>query len=186
MKNYKEFMSGILLDETTIQQRIKEIGLEIARDYADKPLLLVCILKGGVIFLTDLIRAIPMPVAVEFMAVSSYNVGTYESSGNVRITLDLNINISQWHVLLVEDIIDSGYTLASVLDLLSTRKPLSLAVCTLLNKSERRKVDIPVLYSGFDIPNEFVFGYGLDIDEYFRNLPFIGTVDMQKYKMINQ
>ena len=147
-------------------------------------LLLVCILRGGVMFLTDLMRSIDIPHAIEFMAVSSYGVGGRESTGQVRITLDLNIDITDWDVLLVEDIIDSGLTLASVLDLLAVRKPRSLRVCTLLDKFERREVDIPVEYVGFRIPNKFVFGYGLDIDDYYRDLPFVGVVDLEKYQKL--
>ena len=132
--------------------------------------------------MTDLMRAITIPHAIEFMAVSSYGVGKRESAGNVRITLDLNIDISEWNVLIVQDIIDSGHTLASVLEMLSIRHPKSLGVCTLLDKAERRTVYIPIKYRGFEIPNKFVFGYGLDIDELYRNLPFIGVVDLNKYQ----
>jgi hypoxanthine phosphoribosyltransferase len=116
------------------------------------------------------------------MAVSSYGVGNRESSGHVRITLDLKDDIKDKNVILVEDIIDSGNTIAAVLDLLSTRKPASLCVCTLVDKTERREIEVPVKYVGFSIPNKFVFGYGLDIDEYYRNLPFIGVVDLEKYQ----
>jgi len=132
-------------------------------------------------FLTDLMRHIDVPHAVEFMAVSSYGAGKRETSGQVRISLDLNTDIADRDVLLVEDIIDSGHTIASVLDLLSTRKPRSLFVCTLLDKAERREVNVPIRYTGFVIPNKFVFGYGLDLDEYYRNLPFIGVVAPDKY-----
>jgi hypoxanthine phosphoribosyltransferase len=134
-----------------------------------------------VMFLSDLIRHISIPVAIEFMAVSSYGIGKRESNGEVRITLDLNSSLSGRAVILVEDIIDSGRTLASVIDLLSTRHPKSLEVCTLLDKAERREVEVPLRYRGFTIPNKFVFGYGLDLDEYYRNLPFIGVVDLEKY-----
>ena len=160
-----------------------ELGAEISRDYQDGNLLLVCILRGGVMFLTDLMRAIDVPLAVEFMAVSSYGAGKREITGQARITLDLNIDIRDIDVLVVEDIIDSGHTLASVLEVLSTRKPRSLYICTLLDKAERREVEVPVRYSGFVIPNKFVFGYGLDIDEYYRNLPFIGVVDLDHYQI---
>ena len=182
MKEYQEFIDEVLLDEAALKKRVDEIGEQIKADYQGKKLLLVCVLKGGVVFLTDLMRAIHMPHAVEFMAVSSYGVGKYESEGHVRIILDLNIDISNWHVLLVEDIIDSGNTLHSVLKLLNMRNPLSLNVCCLLNKVDRREVEIPIKYSGFEIPNKYVFGYGLDIDEYYRDLPFIGTADMRKYQ----
>jgi len=185
MRDYREFLGEVLIPEDKLQARIAEIGAEISKDYKDQDnLLLVCILRGGVLFLTDLMRQISIPHAIEFMAVSSYGVGNRESSGHVRITLDLNIDIRDRNVILVEDIIDSGYTIAAVLELLSTRKPSSLCVCTLLDKAERREVFVPVKYSGFSIPNKFVFGYGLDIDDYYRNLPFIGVVDLDKYQAI--
>lgn len=181
MRDYNDFLLEVLVNQESLQKRIAELGAEISRDYAGGKLLLVCILRGGVLFLTDLMRAITIPHAIEFMAVSSYGVGKRESGGNVRITLDLNIDISEWNVLIVEDIIDSGHTLASVLEMLSIRHPKSLGVCTLLDKAERREVYIPIKYRGFEIPNKFVFGYGLDIDEFYRNLPFIGVVDLKKY-----
>jgi len=185
MRDYREFLGEVLIPEDKLQARIAEIGAEISADFKNQDnLLLVCILRGGVLFLTDLMRQISIPHAIEFMAVSSYGVGNRESSGHVRITLDLNIDIRDRNVILVEDIIDSGYTIAAVLDLLSTRKPASLCVCTLLDKAERREVFVPVKYSGFSIPNKFVFGYGLDIDDYYRNLPFIGVVDLDKYQSI--
>ncbi len=182
MQPYEEFLKEVLITPEALQQRVAELGAQISRDYAGQQLLLICILRGGVMFLTDLIRRITIPVAVDFMAVSSYGSGKRESDGDVRITLDLKTSVTGRTVILVEDIIDSGYTLHSVLDLLSTRHPKSLEVCTLLDKSERREVDVPVHYCGFVIPNKFVFGYGLDIDEYYRNLPFIGVVDLERYK----
>jgi hypoxanthine phosphoribosyltransferase len=182
MRDYHEYLGEILISEESLQKRISELGEQISRDYADKDnLLLVCILRGGVLFLTDLMRKITVPLAIEFLAVSSYGVGNRESSGHVRLTLDLNVDISGKHVILVEDIIDSGQTIAAVLKLLGTRKPASLNVCTLLDKSERREVSVPIKYVGFSIPNKFVFGYGLDLDDYYRNLPFIGVVDLEKY-----
>lgn len=183
MQDYREFLGEVLISETILQQRITELGEMISRDYAGKgELVLVCILRGGVLFLTDLMRKVSIPHAIEFMAVSSYGIGGRETSGQVRITLDLNVDIHNKHVLLVEDIIDSGHTIAAVIDLLGTRKPSSISVCTLLNKEERREVQIPIKYCGFSIPNKFVFGYGLDIDDYYRNLPFIGVVDLDKYQ----
>jgi hypoxanthine phosphoribosyltransferase len=184
MWDYRDFLGEVLIPEDVLQARIKELGCEISKDYDGRKLLFVCILRGGVMFLTDLMRAVSVPHAIEFMAVSSYGIGGRESQGQVRITLDLNINISEWDVILVEDIIDSGHTLKSVLDLLSLRNPRSLKVCTLLDKAERREVDIPVNYVGFSIPNKFVFGYGLDIDDFYRNLPFIGVVDLKKYEAL--
>lgn len=183
MRDYREYLGEILISEEQLQARIAEMGAEISRDFSDKNnLLLICILRGGVLFLTDLMRKITVPHAIEFMAVSSYGVGNRETSGHVRITLDLNVDIRDRNVILVEDIIDSGHTIAAVLDLLGTRKPASLCVCTLLDKADRREVFVPVKYTGFSIPNKFVFGYGLDIDDFYRNLPFIGVVDLQKYQ----
>jgi hypoxanthine phosphoribosyltransferase len=183
MQDYREFLSEILIPEDKLQIRIAEMGAQISRDYAGKKnLLLVCILRGGVLFLTDLMRKITIPHAIEFMAVSSYGIGSRESMGKVRISLDLNVDIQNRDVILVEDIIDSGHTIAAVLDLLTTRKPASICVCTLLDKTDRREVPVPVKYTGFCIPNKFVFGYGLDIDDYYRNLPFIGVVDLKKYQ----
>ena len=182
-QDYHEFLKDILIPEDVLHRRVAELGAEISRDYQGKDLLLVCILRGGVMFLTDLIREISIPVKMEFMAISSYRVGTRASDGNVRVTLDLATDIGSQHVLVVEDIIDSGHTLKSVVELLETRRPQSLHICTLLDKFERREVEVPVRYTGFEIPNEFVFGYGLDIDEFFRNLPFIGSVDLDKYRI---
>lgn len=181
MKDYHEFLAKVLITEEQLKKRISELGSEISRDYAGKELMLICILRGGVLFLTDLMRSIDVPHSIDFMAVTSYGVGGRQTTGQVRITLDLSSNIQDKHVILVEDIIDSGHTIASVLELLGTRKPKSLNVCTLLDKEERREVYVPIKYRGFNIPNEFVFGYGLDIDDYYRNLPFIGVVDLEKY-----
>jgi len=181
MKDYFFYLKEILIPESELNKRVDELGVQISEDYKDsKDLLLVCILRGAVVFMTDLSKHITVPHAMDFMAISSYGVGTRNSSGVVRITMDLNTNISNKDVLIVEDIIDSGNTLSYVMELLSTRKPKSLNICTLLNKVERREVDIPIRYTGFVIPNKFVFGYGLDLDEYFRNLPFIGVVDLEK------
>lgn len=181
MRDYREFIKEIMIPEEKLQARVAELGAQISKDYAGSELLLVCILRGGVLFLTDLIRKIDVPLAVEFMAVTSYGAGKRESTGHVRINFDLAIDISNWHVLIVEDIIDSGYTLTSVLSLLSARNPKSINICTLLDKAERREVDVPIRYTGFVIPNEFVFGYGLDIDDFYRNLPFIASVDLSKF-----
>jgi hypoxanthine phosphoribosyltransferase len=159
-----------------LQSRIAELGQQISQDYAGRDLLLVCILKGGVLFLTDLMRNITIPHAINFMAVSSYGAGSRESTGAVRILMDLETNIEGRNVLLVEDIIDSGHTLAYITRVLRARNPNSLRVCTLLDKFERREVDVRLDYVGFQIPNKFVFGYGLDLDEVYRNLPFIGVV----------
>ncbi len=182
MQDYHDFLGEILISSEDLQRRIAELGEQISKDYTGKgELLLICILRGGVLFLTDLMRQISIPHAIEFMAVSSYGVGGRQSTGQIRISLDLNVDIFNKHVLIVEDIIDSGHTLAAILELLSTRKPASLNVCTLLDKAERREVEVPIKYCGFKIPNKFVFGYGLDIDDYYRNLPFIGVVDLNRY-----
>jgi len=182
MQDYKDFLAEILVSNEQLQKRIAELGQEITRDYKGEEVLLICILRGGVLFLTDLMRQIDLHLSVDFMAVSSYGTGARESTGNVRITLDLNTSLEGKNVILVEDIVDSGRTIASVLEILTTRHPKSLVVCTLLDKAERREEDVPLKYTGFIIPNKFVFGYGLDIDEYYRNLPFIGVVDLEKYR----
>jgi hypoxanthine phosphoribosyltransferase len=181
MQSYKEFLQEILIDEQALQARIGELAAEISRDYEGKPLMLACILRGGVMFLTDLMRRLTIPHTVDFMAVSSYGAGARQSGGQVRITLDLQTSIEGKDVLLVEDIIDSGHTIASVIQLLRTRDPRSVRVCTLLDKYERREAKVPIDYCGFKIPNKFVFGYGLDLDEYYRNLPFIGVVRPDRY-----
>lgn len=181
MQDYHDYLDEILITEDQLKQRIAELGAQISHDYRGQSLHLICILRGGVLFLTDLIRQIKIPNTLDFMAVSSYGTAR-QSTGQVRITLDLTSDIHNRNVLLVEDIIDSGYTIASVLEFLETRKPKSLRVCTLLNKPERREVEVPIDYCGFVIPNKFVFGYGLDIDEYYRNLPFIATVDLDRYQ----
>jgi len=173
---YQALLDRVLITEEQLSRRIAELGEQISRDYAGKTPLLVCILRGGVMFLADLTKRIAAPHHVDFMAVSSYGIGARATRGQPRITLDLNTDIRDRHVLLVEDIIDSGHTIDHVLRLLQTRDPASLRVCALLNKLARREVYVPITYLGFEIPDEFVFGYGLDLDEYFRNLPFIGVV----------
>ncbi len=183
MQEYEEVLGEILIDEQSLQRRVAELGAEISADYRGiENLILICILRGGVPFLVDLSRHITVPHMMDFMAVSSYGVGTRESTGNVRVIYDLQTNIKDKEVLLVEDIVDSGHTIASVMGMLVTRQPASLRVCTLLDKAERREAVVPVHYRGFSIPNKFVFGYGLDLDEYYRNLPFIGVVDLEKYR----
>ena len=182
MQDYKDILSEVLIDAVALQNRITELGAEVSQDYPDGNLLLVCILRGGVPFLVDLSRNIHAPHMVDYMAVASYGSGKRESSGTVRVTMDLQMDIRDKDVLLVEDIVDSGNTIASVLELLQTRQPRSLKVCALLDKAERREAVVPIHYRGFEIPNKFVFGYGLDLDEYYRNLPFVGVVDLEKYK----
>ncbi len=182
MQDYKDVLAEILIDEQSLQKRIRELGAEISADYSGDTLLLICILRGGVPFMVDLSRHITVPHMMDFMAVSSYGAGKRESSGFARVTLDLQTDIRGKDVLLVEDIIDSGHTIASVLQMLETRQPNSLKVCALLDKEERREAVVPIHYRGFSIPNKFVFGYGLDLDEYYRNLPFVGVVDLEKYQ----
>jgi hypoxanthine phosphoribosyltransferase len=182
VQDYKSVLSEILIDEHRLQSRIAELGAQISADYPGDNLVLICILRGGVPFMVDLSRRITVPHKMDYMAVSSYGAGARESRGSVRVTLDLQMNIMDRDVLLVEDIVDSGNTIASVLEILQTRQPASLKVCALLDKSERREAVVPIHYRGFEIPNKFVFGYGLDLDEYYRNLPFVGVVDLEKYK----
>jgi hypoxanthine phosphoribosyltransferase len=176
MNDYRTVLGEVLVPEDRLQARVAELGAEISADYAGLDLLLICILRGGVMFLTDLMRRISIPHTIDFMAISSYGVGVRQSSGEVRISLDLNQSIEGRHVLVVEDIVDTGHTIAAVLELLNTRRPASLKICTLLDNSERREVPVPIHYVGFDIPNKYVFGYGLDLDELHRNLPFVGVV----------
>lgn len=176
--SYEKYLKEVLIDEKPLQERVAELGRRISQDYSvGDDLLLICILKGGVMFLTDLMRHIDTPHEIDFMAASSYGVGKRETTGAVRIDMDITSSISGRHVLIVEDIVDSGYTLRFVMDTLLARKPASLKLCTLLNKSSRREVNIPLDYVGFEIENKFVFGYGLDLDEKYRNIPFIGVVD---------
>lgn len=170
-------LGEVLISREAIQQRIADLGDEISRAYQEcSDLLLVCILKGGVVFLTDLMRHINPPHAIEFMAVSSYGTGIRQSSGHVRIDMDLSHDISNRHVLIVEDIIDSGHTLQYIMRQLQARNPASLKICCLLSKPSCREVEIDIDFLGFEIPDKFVFGYGLDLDEKYRNLPFIGVV----------
>jgi hypoxanthine phosphoribosyltransferase len=181
MQDYHEFIAETLIDETTLQSRIRELGAEISRDYQDADLLLICILRGGLVFMVDLMRHITVPHQIDFMAVSSYGAGARQSGGSVRLSLDLKTDIRAKDVLLVEDIVDSGNTISYVLEFLQTRQPRSLKVCALMDKPERREASVPIHYRGFTIPNKFVFGYGLDLDEYYRNLPFVAVVDTKKY-----
>ena len=176
-RNYEDILDYILIDAAKLQARIVELGSQISADYeAYDDVMLIGILKGCMIFMTDLIRHLTIPHIVDFMDVTSYGVGARASTGMVRILMDLKIPLERRHVLIVEDIVDSGNTLSHVLRLLQARQPTSLRVCTLLDKAERREADVPLDYVGFTIPDVFVFGYGLDIDEYYRNLPFIGVV----------
>ena len=169
----------VLLSEEEVDKRIREIAGEINRDYAGRAVHLICILKGGVFFTCELAKRLTVPVSLDFMSVSSYGSGT-ESSGVVRIVKDLDQPLEGKEVLLVEDIIDSGRTLAYLIDLLQKRNPKSIRLCTLLDKPERRvKKQVTVDYTCFTIPDEFVVGYGLDYDQKYRNLPYIGVVEQQ-------
>ncbi len=171
----EEGVGEILIGEQALQERIVELGVEISRDYAGRDLLLVGVLKGAVFFMADLMRELTVPCEIDFMAISSYGSGT-DSSGVVRILKDLDINISGRDVLVVEDIIDSGLTLSYLMRSLKARKPATVEICALLTKPERREVDVPVAYVGFEIPNKFVIGYGLDFDERYRNLPYVAVL----------
>jgi len=165
----------ILVESDELSARVRQLGHEISRDYTGRDLLLVGVLKGAVFFLSDLMRHIEVPCEVDFMAVASYGSST-DSSGVVRILKDLDIPIEGREVLIVEDIVDSGLTLSYLLRTLRARNPKSLEVCALLTKPERRKVELPIRYVGFEIPNQFAIGYGLDHAERFRNLPYVAVL----------
>ncbi|MCR3922716.1 MAG: hypoxanthine phosphoribosyltransferase [Firmicutes bacterium] len=168
----EKYVQRVLLSEKEIQAKIAQLGAQISQDYADKELLLICVLKGAVVFLADLMRQLTVPLEIDFMAVSSYGAST-KSSGVVRILKDLDCSIENKHCLIVEDIIDSGLTLKYLEENLHSRHPASIRIVTLLDKPERRGVDITPNYCGFQIPDEFVVGYGLDFDEHYRSLPEI-------------
>ncbi len=171
----------VLISSEEIQRRIKELAEAITEDYEGKEPVFIGVLKGAVMFMSDLLKNIPFHVVVDFMAVSSYGSST-ETSGIVKIVKDLDMDIKGRHVLVVEDIIDSGLTLHYLLGILASRSPASLQVCTLLNKPARRKIDVPVAYIGFNIAPEFVVGYGLDFAERYRNLPDICVLKSEAYK----
>ena len=170
----------VLVDQATLQRRVCELGRNISQEYAGKDLLLVSVLKGSIVFMADLIRAISIPHEIDFLATSSYGSGVVHS-GAVRILKDLNISIENRHVLLIEDIIDSGNTLSYLLRMLQERQPASIRIMSLLDKPERREADVKVDWVGFSIPNEFVVGYGLDYNEIYRNLPYIGVLKPSVY-----
>lgn len=174
-------LSSILFNEKQIETRVRELGELISRDYSGKNPVVIGILKGSLIFMSDLIRRLTIPLNIDYVAVSSYGRST-DSSGVVRIVKDLDEPIEGRHVLVVEDIVDTGLTLRYLLDNLQSRGPLSVAVCVLLDKPSRRKVDIKPDYCGFEIPDEFVVGYGLDYAENYRNMPFIGILDRSVYE----
>ena len=164
-----------MIEKAPLQKRVAALGAEISADYEGRDLLLVGVLKGAVFFLADLMRHVTVPCEIDFMAISSYGAST-DSSGVVRILKDLDINIEGRHVLVVEDIIDSGLTLSYLMRNLEARNPASLEVCALLTKPARREIDVPVRYTGFEIPNRFVIGYGLDFGERYRNLPYVAVL----------
>jgi hypoxanthine phosphoribosyltransferase len=166
----------VLIDEETLAARVAELGSEVSADYEGRELLLIGVLKGAVFFMADLMRHLTVTCEVDFMAISSYGDAT-DSSGIVRILKDLDISIEGRDVLVVEDIIDSGLTLSYLIRNLESREPASLEVCALLTKPSRREIDVPVRYVGFEIPNKFVVGYGLDFAERYRNLPYVGVLD---------
>ena len=167
----------VLVPEEDVAKRIKELGEQISKDYAGKQVHLICVLKGGVFFMCELAKRITVPVSMDFMCVGSYGDGT-KSSGVVRLAKDLDESIENKEVLIVEDIIDSGNTLYYLMDVLRQRKPASLRLCTLLDKPDRRVKDVHVDWTGFEIPDEFVVGYGLDYAQKYRNLPYIGVVEV--------
>lgn len=171
----------ILIGEEELKAKVAELGAKITEDYRDKDLFIVCVLKGAVVFASDLIREIKLPLEIDFMAISSYGNNT-KTSGVVRILKDLNMGIEDKHVLIVEDIIDSGLTLAYLVENLRTRHPASVEICTILDKKERRVADLDIKYMGFVVPDEFVVGYGLDYAEKYRNLPYIAVLKEEVYK----
>ena len=174
----------VLIDETELKSIVKRLGEEITNDYKGKEVLLIGILKGSVIFMADLMRAIDLPCNIDFMAVSSYGNST-ESSGRVKINKDLDNDIQGKDIIIIEDILDSGKTLYYIRDILSARKPSSIKICTLFDKPERREAEIKADYIGSLVPNEFIVGYGLDYSEYYRNLPFIGVLKESVYENNN-
>lgn len=167
---------SVLISEEEVNKRIKDMGAQISKDYEGRQVHLICILKGAAFFMCELAKRINVPVTIDFMSVSSYG-SEMESSGVVRIIKDLDAPLEGKNVIVVEDIIDSGRTLSYLMDLMQNRKPDSLALCTLLNKPDRRVTEVDVDYVGFDIPDKFIVGYGLDYDQKYRNLPYIGVIE---------
>ena len=178
---FEDKIQEILITEEMIHKRVKELGKEISRDYEGKELIIISILKGGVYFLSDLTRAMTIPHSIDFMVVSSYG-DSRETSGVVRLVKDLKEDIRNRHIILIEDIIDSGLTLDYLLKNLRARNPSSIEICTLLSKPARRRVDLPVKYLGYEIPDKFVVGYGLDFKQLYRNLPFVCVLKPKVYE----
>lgn len=170
---------SVLIPEEEIQKRIAEVGAQLSKDYEGEEVLMICILRGGVFFACELAKHLTVPVSMDFMCVSSYGSGTV-SSGRVKIIKDLDENIEGKHVLIAEDIVDSGNTLSTLIKILQVRKPASIRLCTLLDKPERRVVDINADYSCFEIPDKFVVGFGLDYNQHYRNLPYVGVVELDE------
>ena len=181
MSNMDNCIESVLFSEEKIAEIVKNLGEQISKDYNGKKLLLVSVLKGSVVFMADLMRNITIPCEIDFMVVSSYGAGT-KTSGNIKIIKDLNIDIADYDLLIVEDILDSGVTLSTLKKMLEGRKPASIKICTFLDKPERRKADIKADYCGAAVPDEFIVGYGLDFDEKFRNLPYVGVLKRECYE----
>ncbi len=177
----KQDIEKVLLSEEEIAAKVKELGAQIAKDYADKNPLIVSVLRGSFVFMADLVRAIDVPCTVDFMSVSSYGSGT-TSSGEVKITKDFDVSIEGRHLIIVEDILDSGRTLSYLMKTLKARGAASIALCTFLDKPERRVVPVEVAYKGFTVPDAFIVGYGLDYDQRYRNLPYVGVLKPSVYE----
>ncbi|MDX9869490.1 MAG: hypoxanthine phosphoribosyltransferase [Candidatus Cloacimonadales bacterium] len=173
-------LSAVLFDENTIRNRILDIGAQLSIEYKDKTPILICILKGASLFLCDLIRSMTIPLEIDFMSISSYGSGT-KSTGVVQIRKDIDTDIHGRHVIIVEDIVDSGLSLNYIMDYLKNHNPASIKTCVLLNKPKAHKIDVQIDYVGFDVGNEFAVGYGLDFAEKYRNLPFIGILNEVVY-----
>ena len=171
----------VLVTEEQLKTRVKELGAQVSRDYAGKDLLMVSILKGAVVFMADLMRAVEIPSQIDFMVVSSYGGANTSTTGNVKIIKDLDADLTGKDVLIVEDILDTGVTLSNLVPMLEMRNPRSVRICTMLDKPSRRKADIRADYTGFEVPDAFVVGYGLDYDEKYRNLPYVGVLKPEVY-----
>ena len=177
----EQMVEKILLTEEQISNRVAELGAEITQDYAGKEIMLICVLKGAAVFATDLMRAIKLPISINFMCLSSYGNAT-ESSGRVQITKDLDLPVEGCHVIIAEDVIDSGNTLCFLTEYLKDKGAESVEICSIFDKPSRRKVDVTVKYTGFEVPDEFIIGYGLDYAENFRNLPYLGVLKREVYE----
>ena len=181
MQSMDQDIDHILVSEEQLKQKVAELGAQISQDYEGHDLLLVSILKGSVVFMADLMRAVTIPCAIDFMVVPSYGGANTESTGLVKIVKDLDADLTGKDVLIVEDILDTGITLSHLLPMLEMRKPSSVRLCTILSKPSRRKANIEPDYLGFEVPDEFVVGYGLDYDEKYRNLPYVGVLKPEVY-----